>query len=91
MGLSRWTSAAVLLQFALHVLAHSDTEGHAMDIDMDMKKPDVAQNNDGQMELEDMPSYAGLSQRQTQIYTHIALMMLAWFFLLPIGESMRRK
>ena len=83
MGLSRWTVAAVLLQAASHTLARSHDEGHGMD----MKKPEALQNSDGEVAIYDMPSYAGLGQHQTQVFAHVALMVLAWFFILPIGES----
>jgi hypothetical protein len=83
MGLSRWTVAAVLLQCASQVLAHGHDEGEGMD----MKMPEVVQHNGTKVEPESMASYAGLDKHQTQIYAHIALMVLAWFFVLPVGKS----
>ncbi|ETI25031.1 hypothetical protein G647_04401 [Cladophialophora carrionii CBS 160.54] len=82
MGVSRWTVAAVLLQLASQTLAHGHDEGH----DMDMKKPEAPQHKDGEVDPYDMPSYAGLGQHQTQIFAHVALMVLAWFFILPIAS-----
>ena len=83
MGLSRGVVAAVLLQLASHVLAHGDDEAHGMDMIM----PEMSYSNGTEMELEDMPTYAGLGTHQTQIFAHVALMVLAWFFILPIGQS----
>ena len=85
MGLSRWTVAAALLQLASQTLAHGHDEDHGMD----MKMPEAPHNDGGEGEPYDMPSYAGLGQHQTQIFAHVALMVLAWFFILPIGESVR--
>jgi hypothetical protein len=86
MGLSRWSVAAVLLRLASRSLAHGHDDGQGMD--MDMGVPSGAVKDSGvEFEVEEMPSYAGLDQHQAQIFAHIALMVLAWFFILPIGKS----
>lgn len=82
MGLPGLTVAAALLSIVSLVLAHGDDEGHGMD----MKKPAHPPSNGGEVDPYDMPSYAGLSQYQTQIICHVVFMVLAWFFILPIGE-----
>ncbi|KIY02896.1 uncharacterized protein Z520_01361 [Fonsecaea multimorphosa CBS 102226] len=83
MDLSRWAVAAALLQLASLALAHGHDEEHH---DMDMKKPEAPQNNGGEVEPYDMPSYAGLGQHQNVILAHVVLMVLAWFFILPIAS-----
>ena len=34
-----------------------------------------------------LPSYAGLDKHSNMILAHIVIMVLAWFFILPIGKS----
>jgi len=82
---SRSTVAAALLYLSL-VLAHGDEEGH--DGDMKMSNP-VANLPAGNVEVDlyEMPSYAGLELHTSLIVTHIVLMVLAWFFILPFGTS----
>ncbi len=75
--------AAVLLQVVSIAFVHAHDEGH----DLDMKKPETSHNNAGEFNPEDLPSYAGLGHHRTQIFAHVALMVFAWFFLLPIGTS----
>lgn len=33
-----------------------------------------------------LPSYSGLAAHSSMMLAHITLMVLAWFFILPIGE-----
>ena len=33
-----------------------------------------------------LPSYSGLAAHSSMMLAHIGLMVLAWFFILPIGE-----
>lgn len=87
MGLSRLTVAAALLSIVSLTLAHGGDEGHGMD----MKKPEHLPGNGGEVDPYDMPSYASLDQYQTQILCHVVFMVLAWFFILPIGEYKQSK
>lgn len=86
---SRNTIAAVLLHLALLAVAHGDDEHMAMDMgngkgaEAHEKKP--LDDND----LYNLPSYAGLGMHGNMIMAHIVLMALAWFFVLPIGTSVR--
>lgn len=77
----QWTVAAALLQLASTVGAHGHDEGMA---DMDNGVDNTAQD---QQEGDPyyLPSYAGLSAHSGLMMAHIGLMVLAWFFILPIG------
>ena len=84
---SRCTVAAVLLQLASFTLAHGDDGDHDMDMG-DVKTPE----SHGYVSAADpewytMASYAGLAMHGKMIFAHIVLMVLAWFFVLPIGMS----
>lgn len=76
-------ATAVLLLVALPlVVAHghgSETVGGGMEM-ADTPQPQV-QNNDGP------GSYWSLSEHTGLIYMHIALEMIAWFVVLPVGMS----
>ncbi|EXJ94629.1 hypothetical protein A1O1_03025 [Capronia coronata CBS 617.96] len=79
---SRHTIAAVLLHLAWLTAAHGGDEHAAMDMgdgDAHEKKP--LDDNDQYS----LPSYAGLGMHGNMIMAHIVLMVLAWFFILPIG------
>lgn len=82
-----WPVAAVLLQFSSAVLAHSHDEG-AVDDMGGMKMGDGHLNQTaGEDEWYTTPSYSGLSEHSGILLAHIILMVLAWFFILPIGTS----
>jgi hypothetical protein len=83
MVLSRRAAAAALLQLAAVAYAHGHDEGMKMDMDMESSKPQQAPNDDDPYNL---PSYAGLAVHQGLLLAHIALMVVAWFFVLPIGK-----
>lgn len=82
MGHFRWTLAALLLQLASTVSAH----GH----DNDMNGMDMGSGEPTTQEAEhdpyNDPSYAGLSAYSGMMMAHIGLMVLAWFFVLPVGK-----
>lgn len=79
-------TAAVLGALLPAVLAHGD-EGMNMDgamdgaMDMSAQEPD----NDAQ---EYPPNYFGHPEHRGILFAHIALMVLGWVFVLPLGESM---
>lgn len=86
---SRRTVAAVLLQLASLALAHGGDEHNGMDMG-DMMKPEPHESQPGDpADPYNMPSYAGLGMHSGMILAHIILMVLAWFFILPIGTSVR--
>jgi hypothetical protein len=78
----RLTLAATLLQLTSFVAAHGG-DGHAS---MDM---DMGNMNNGTVTVPDssLPSYAGLSAHSGLMLAHIALMVAAWMFVLPVGRS----
>ena len=39
------------------------------------------------VDLFDQPSYSGLSQHSGMLLAHVVLMVLAWMFVLPLGQS----
>lgn len=83
----RWSVAAVLLQLSAAVLAHGHDE--AGDDGMgDMKMGAGHLNQTAQDDpWYTTPSYSGLSDHFGILLAHIILMVLAWFFILPIGAS----
>lgn len=80
--------AAATLACALFlpaVLAHGDDDAMNMDADMAMAMPVAA--NDSRPSLHDMlPSYVHHPEHRGTLLMHIALMTLAWVFVLPIGK-----
>ncbi|KIV82089.1 hypothetical protein PV11_04223 [Exophiala sideris] len=80
---SRCATAAVLLRLAALTLAHGD-DAHS---EGDMSGMDIAKapSGDGLPDYYAMPSYAGLGMHGNMMMAHIILMVLAWFFILPIG------
>jgi hypothetical protein len=85
MAWSEWVTAAVLLHIATRVLAHGHEEDGKMDMDMGMTKPNIPPVLDP-LDPENMATYAGLDQHRGAILLHITFMVLAWFFVLPIGK-----
>ena len=82
---SRLAIAAVLLRLASLALAHGDDGHHDMNME-DMKTPEShGDASDMEIDVYDMPSYAGLGMHGNMIFAHIVLMVLAWVFVLPIG------
>ena len=85
----RYVLAAALLQVASTVVAHGHDEHGSNDMsDMNMgaaHPPTKA----GEVDKYSLPSYSGLDKHSDMMLAHIALMVLAWFFILPIGKSIR--
>jgi hypothetical protein len=79
----RWSVAAVLLHLSYTALAHGHDESDDV---MDGMKMDKKPQGD-LPEWYTMDSYFGLSDHSGLILAHIVLMVLAWFFILPIGAS----
>jgi hypothetical protein len=71
-------TAALLLGTAL---AHGhDDESNADDMNMQATPQPPAQNSDSPHSYWSLPEHAGL------MYMHIALEVLAWFCVLPVGR-----
>jgi hypothetical protein len=84
MVFSRFHVAAWLLTLASVVNAHGDDDHNGMD----MKTPQAHQEHPGEeINNYDAPSYHGLGSHGNLMLAHIVLMVLAWFFILPIGIS----
>lgn len=83
---NRWTVAAVLLQLSSTAFAHGHDESSGNDTDgMKMGAGHQSSPADGEdWYYED--SYSGLSAHSKMMVAHIVLMVLAWFFILPIGR-----
>jgi hypothetical protein len=78
----RLTAAALLLQLASTVYAHGHEDG-IDGMDMGGEKP---QSEGSEHDPYNDPSYAGLSAHSGMLMAHIGLMVLAWFFILPVGK-----
>jgi hypothetical protein len=78
--------AAVLLHLISTVIAHGDEHGSHDKAGMDMSGTHPSAGTD-EVDKYALPSYAGLDKHSDMILTHIVLMILAWFFILPIGKS----
>lgn len=84
MVVSRYAVAAALLELAARTVAHGDDEQCRGDM-CGMEKPNPhggAGASDGQA----TSSYVSLGMHGKMMLAHIALMVLAWFFVLPIGK-----
>ena len=67
------------------MLGHGDENGGMQGMDM-LESGPVRLTDENGVDLYDVPSYAGLSAHSSWMLAHILLMVLAWFFILPIGE-----
>lgn len=74
------TIAALLLEAAPLVAAHGDEHNDA-NLDMQHAVPPTTSDN-GHAQ-----SYWALSDHASLMYWHIALEILAWFVILPVGMS----
>ena len=77
-------TAASLLQLLSLVAAHGDEHGKTMDMSAH-DAPAPQPQGDGHQ------SYWSLSKYATLMYWHIALEILAWVVVLPVGKLSRRK
>ena len=86
---SRYAVAAVLLQLVSFASTHG-TGGH-IDTDNNYTKTSEANRTllEDQINVYNLPSYAGYNIHKNLILAHIVLMVLAWVFALPIGTSVR--
>lgn len=86
MVLNRWTVAAVLLYLSSAVLAHGHDELVRGGIDgMKMGVGNLSNVPDAD-DWYYMDSYSTLSTHTKVMVAHVVLMVLAWFFILPIGR-----
>jgi len=72
-------TAALLLEVLPLVAAHGDE--HDAHTDMHDAPPAPMENNEAPR------SYWGLSEHASLMYWHIALEILAWIVILPVGKS----
>jgi len=88
---SRLTLAATLLQLASFVAAHGGDEHAGMDMDMNMGNMNngtlAVPETDSYPDVYSLPNYAGLSAHSGLMLAHVALMVAAWMFVLPVGRS----
>lgn len=81
--------AAVLL----HLTALAAGHGHDSGMDMGITKPNISRTAHTSFiadEVWNTASYVELGERSTSMLAHVVLMILAWFFVLPIGNSSTR-
>ncbi|EEH09168.1 integral membrane protein [Histoplasma capsulatum G186AR] len=82
-----------LLFLAVAVIAHGDDAGHGMEMDMDGdgggsdSAGEHSSNNNGPTPSDGSSpmSYFAYQEHAGSIVAHIVLMVIAWFFILPIG------
>ena len=74
-------AAAVLLQLLPFVVAHDDEHGETMAMDMSANSAPAPKP-----EGEGSQSYWSLSEYAALMYWHIALEILAWVVILPVGK-----
>lgn len=86
-GLHLLATAAVLGALLPAVLAHGD-EGMSMGGDMDAAMDMSAQQPDTDAQ-EYPPNYFGHTEHRGVLFAHIALMVLGWVVVLPLGKSTR--
>lgn len=86
MGRMRTATVALLLCTSVLVVGHGDTNGN---LDMGHISHSVNTTNafDPFAYLYEEPNYASLAAYSGWMMAHIGLMTLAWFFTLPVGES----
>lgn len=77
--------SALLLALLPVVFAHGD--GDSMDMKMDMGMGHVSNTTQPPKDQDYPNTYFAHTDHSGVIYTHIALMILSWVFLLPIGKS----
>jgi hypothetical protein len=86
MSISSSVVAAVLLHLSVLVSAH----GHHGGMD-DMDVGNGSKPEHGPTSTEEVTYYAGLSSHAGLMMAHIGLMVLAWFFVLPLGKCAVRE
>jgi hypothetical protein len=78
--------ATLLLLLASIVGAHRDEKIRRSDM-ADNGTTTFAPSNTTEHNLYSMPSYASFSEHSGIMAGHIIFMVLAWFFILPIGMA----
>ena len=89
-GFNKAAPALLVLLFALTASAHEDETHMAADMDMEMATagagmPLGATTSNATLEVP--PSYFRYPEHTHLILAHIALMTIAWVFVLPIGMN----
>ena len=90
---TRVSVAALLLVLASIITAHGDDEHTSMDMGAGMNMSMGGKSNTT-MPLDpernynqyDVPSYSGLDVHTGLLLAHVVFVVLAWVFVLPIGE-----
>jgi Domain of unknown function (DUF2427) len=83
----RYFLAASLLQVTTFVVAHGHDSHGEMGMEMGQKSNATMSISVDPNDPWYLPSYSGLQAHSGFIMAHIAFMVAAWFFLLPIGMS----
>lgn len=80
-------ASAAFAAFVLFATAHEST-GMDMDMDMSMDMAHGAPTPTASPGTSDGPmSYFAYGKHSSSVIAHIALMVVAWCFILPVGES----
>lgn len=79
-------AAAWLLVSVASALPHGDNDSMDMDMNMNMDAHTEPESNPGSSDNSPM-SYFAHGKHSGTIIAHVALMVLAWCFILPIGEQ----
>lgn len=78
--------AASLLQLLPIAAAHGHDAHSNTAMEMGSMSNSTSSNSIDPNDPFYLPSYAGLEAHSGSILAHVAFMVAAWFFLLPIGE-----
>jgi hypothetical protein len=82
-------AASVLLVSIANALPHGDDE--SMEMDMGMNMGDTAKSEPHRDANDESPmSYFAYSKHSGAILAHIALMIIAWCFVLPTGKELQQ-
>ena len=85
---NRWSVAAVLLQLLSATLAHGHDESTGNEMDGTTSgagHQSQPGDDDDWRNWYDMDSYSSSPAHTKMVVAHIVFMVLAWFFILPIG------
>lgn len=82
--------AASLLQLISTIAAHGHDSHKEMGMAMGSKSNSTSSATIDPDDVWYQPSYSSLEAHSGSMLAHIAFMVAAWFFLLPIGTSFRK-
>lgn len=84
MSLSKQSIAALLLHLTVSISAHGHDGGME---NMDMSQGHQPAPSNASVAHGEVVNYTDLSAHSSLMMAHIGMMVLAWFFILPVGES----